>query len=123
MSKEIPPSAPPDPSFATIGPDAMASGEGSASEIERMRAMLEVLYEGNPDGVCYADAQGTMIFNQAAMQIVNMNRSGPDTSGVENWAQNFGCFLDAQAAKKPQFTNLTLTRGDLGQGLQGIVKC
>jgi rsbT co-antagonist protein RsbR len=71
----------------------VSAGAGKADELERMRALLGVLYEGNPDGVAYSDAKGTLIFNPAASRLLNMNLSGPDTDGVETWATKYGCFM------------------------------
>ena len=58
MSQEVPPIPPHGHSSAMSVPDAMAGLGASESEPEVIRGMLAILFERNPDGVIYADAQG-----------------------------------------------------------------
>ena len=48
-------------------------------ELERLRAMLSMLYDNNPDSVCFSDSSGALFMNPAAQQMMNLPQTGPNT--------------------------------------------
>lgn len=61
------------------------------TELEKLRTLMGVLFDSNPDGVCIADSAGNMMTNPAGMRIV----PGPHRPGfpVDEVSQSFGLFL------------------------------
>jgi rsbT co-antagonist protein RsbR len=58
-----------------------------------MRGMLEMLFEGNPDGVCYSDGQGNIVMNKAAQELMDFGQRVNDMA-MNSWAESFGLFLN-----------------------------
>lgn len=61
------------------------------TELDRLRTMLGILFDANPDGVCISDSAGNMITNPAGQRLI----PGPHKQGVsmEEASQNFGMFM------------------------------
>jgi len=70
------------------------------NESERMRGMLDMLYDRNPDGVAYCDPQGNLYMNPAAQALLNTN-SGENTAGIGTWSDTYGLFLLDGKTKYP----------------------
>ncbi len=62
------------------------------SDKQRVRAIYEMMFERNPDGIAFSDSQGNLIFNAAALEMLRVDQQGDD-SGVEKWQQAYGLFL------------------------------
>jgi rsbT co-antagonist protein RsbR len=82
-----------------------------------MRAMLGILFEGNPDGICFSDSRGTMIMNEAARQMNGLGQTGPDTDGPGSWTAKYGCYLPDGITPHPTET-LPLVRALHGETLR-----
>lgn len=74
-------------------PAATPSANSADGELERLRGMLSMLYENNPDGVCYCDSSGALFMNPAAQRILNTSQTEPTIGGVDTWTETFGIFL------------------------------
>lgn len=61
------------------------------TEVEKLRAMLGILFDNNPDGVCIADSAGNLMTNPAGQAMI----PGSPTGGMsmEEWTRSFGLFL------------------------------
>lgn len=81
-----------------------------------MRALLEMLFENNPDGIAYSDAQGVLTMNQAARELLSSEDRGPgpDESGYSEWSNSYGLFLPDQKTPHPPET-LPLVRALHGE--------
>lgn len=67
------------------------SQETPPPDLEKMRTMLGILFDANPDGVCISDSAGKMITNPAGQRLI----PGPHKQGIslEEASQGFGMFL------------------------------
>lgn len=69
----------------------------SQSELEKLRAMLGILFDHNPDGVCISDAAGNMLTNPVGAALVPAlpQAEQTDASAIDpaKWSQTFGLFL------------------------------
>lgn len=74
-------------------PDAAPPAPSAEPELERLRGMLSMLYDNNPDGVCFCDSSGALYMNPAAQQMINMPQTAPNTGGAETWTETYGLFL------------------------------
>lgn len=63
------------------------------TELEKLRAMLGVLFDNNPDGVCIADSAGNLAANSAGTALFPAPSSAARAAGPESWAHNYGLFL------------------------------
>lgn len=83
-------------------------------ESERFSDMFELLYETNPDGIIWCDAQGVMRANQAARNLHAIAESVPDNSNFTEWSQRYGIFLPDGKTPHPPET-LPLVRASRGE--------
>jgi rsbT co-antagonist protein RsbR len=98
-----------------LRPDSTQEGKGTLAnedelnkriatleaELAEKNAMLEILMENNPDGICMMDAKGTLRVNRAAGDI--MQNHGPQGDGVadEDWRTQHGFFRADRKTKYP----------------------
>jgi len=71
---------------------ATAPASSDKKELERMRGMLDMLFDRNPDGVAYCDEQGNLFLNQTAKDLLNTD-SAQNTNGIGTWSDAYGLFL------------------------------
>jgi len=81
-------------------------------ELERLRAMLGMLYDNNPDSVCFSDSSGALFMNPAAQQMMNLPQTGPNTGGIDTWTETYGLFLPDGKTPYPT-ADLPMTRAIL----------
>lgn len=115
MSHETPPNPAPEHK-----PPATSAPE---SDSARMAALLEMLFDRNPDGVIHADAQGNLVFNTAAQALLSLDRA-PADGPIEEWSQKYGVFLSDGKTQHPSET-LPLVRalhGEVIRDYELIVK-
>lgn len=105
MSHETPPNPAPERT-----PPAPGAPESDAS---RMAALLEMLFDRNPDGVIHADAQGNLVFNSAAQAMLGLDRA-PAEGPIDEWSQKYGVFLSDGKTLHPSET-LPLARALKGE--------
>lgn len=84
------------------------------AEQARVRAMLEMLFESNPDGIAYCDAQGVLSFNPAGRALLAIPDMGPDAGGFADWSLKYGVFLPDGKTPHPPET-LPLVRAMRGE--------
>lgn len=101
---------------------ALAFGS-SESELLRMSALLELLFDRNPDGVIHADSQGNLLFNAAAQAMLSLGK-GPDDGPIAQWSQKYGVFMpDGITPHPPETLPLTRAlRGEVIRDYEVIVK-
>lgn len=72
------------------------------TELEKLRTMMGILFDNNPDGVCIADSAGNMVMNPAGMRIL----PGPHRPGfpIDEVSKSFGLFLPDGKTPHPMET-------------------
>ena len=124
MSDKSPPSARSDRGFAMSAPEVKMDSAALLGESEAMRGMLEMLFERNPDPVCYTDPKGNIFVNAAAQAMSGTAPLVPDDSGVGTWSEKYGCFLTDGKTVHPTET-LPLARalrGEVVRDYEMIIK-
>mgnify|MGYP000367249315 CR=1 FL=1 len=124
MSDKAPPSVLSDRSSAMSAPEAKTESGALRGESEVIRGMLEMLFERNPDPVCYTDPKGNIFINAAAQAMGGTGPFAPDDSGVGTWSEKYGCFLPDGKTVHPTET-LPLARalrGEVVRDYEMIIK-
>lgn len=85
------------------------------TEVEKLRAMLDILFANNPDGVCIADSAGNLMTNPAGQAMIPGSPMG-DMS-MEEWTRSFGLFLSDGKTPHPIET-LPIIRAMKGEKLR-----
>lgn len=72
------------------------------TELEKLRSMVGILFDNNPDGVCIADSAGNLLTNPAGAAMI----PGTPTDGMslEEWTRRFGLFLPDGKTPHPMDT-------------------
>lgn len=124
MSQQAPPSPMPDRSSAMSVPDATVGCGPLESEPEVVRVMLEMLFERNPDGVCYADPKGNIFVNAASQAMTGLGQADIVENRVEKWSESYGCFMpDGKTLHPPETLPLARAmRGEVVRDYEMIMK-
>lgn len=62
-------------------------------DLESLRAMLGILFENNPDGVCISDSSGKLSINPIGQVMVPGQTTAPADTPIDDWSKTFGLFL------------------------------
>lgn len=84
------------------------------SELEKLRAMLGILFDSNPDGVCISDAAGNLLTNPVGSTMLPAQPQDGQAVDPTAWAQTFGLFLPDRKTPHPMET-LPLVRALRGE--------
>lgn len=95
----------------------MSQHETGSPEQARVAAMLEMLFESNPDGIAYCDAKGVLTMNPAARALLAAPDVGPDSGGFAAWSQKYGIFMPDGKTPHPPET-LPLVRAMRGEEIR-----
>jgi len=65
-------------------------------DAEALKALVEILFDNNPDGIIIADASGKLSMNSVAAELVG----GPAADAApEEWAERYGLFYEDQVTR------------------------
>jgi rsbT co-antagonist protein RsbR len=68
------------------------------AKLAERRALLDLVFEHNPDGVCIAAADGTLRVNPAGASIMGAVQ---ENRGTEGWSEQYGLFKDDMKTPYP----------------------
>lgn len=86
----------------------------SLSELEKLRAMMGILFDHNPDGVCISDAAGNMLTNPVGSAMLPALPQADAAIDPAAWSQTFGLFMADRKTPHPTET-LPLVRALHGE--------
>lgn len=90
-------------------------GPEAQMDIERLRAMMGVLFEDNPDGISICDPQGRITTNSVGSALFGPAAvPAPDGVAVQEWSKTYGLFLPDGVTPHPMET-LPLVRAMMKQ--------
>lgn len=67
--------------------------DDNQAEMVRLRAMLKILFDNNPDGVCIGDKTGRLTVNPAGIAMLPSPDASRGTVAVTEWSEAYGLFM------------------------------